>query len=34
MKLLVSSTSVGSYLIIFPYANRVVPDQAALTRAA
>ena len=31
---LVGSTSVGSYLIIFPYANRVDPDQAALTRAA
>ena len=27
--LLVRSTSVGSYLIIFPYANRVDPDQAA-----
>ena len=33
-KLLVRSTSVGSHLIIFPYANRVYPDQAALTRAA
>ena len=30
----VMSTSVGSYLIIFPKANRVDPDQAALTRAA
>ena len=30
-KLLVRSTSVGSYLIIFPYANIVDPDQAALT---
>ena len=33
-KLLVRSISVGSYLIIYPYANRVDPDQAALTRAA
>ena len=33
-KLLVRSTSVGSYLIIFTWANRVDPDQAALTRAA
>ena len=28
-KLLDNSTSVGSYLIIFPFANRVDPDQAA-----
>ena len=33
-KLLVRSTSVGSYLIKFPYGNRENPDQAALTRAA
>ena len=33
-KLLVRSTSVGSYLNIFPYANRVDPIQAALTIAA
>ena len=33
-KLVVWSTNVGSYLIIFPSANRVDPDQAALTRAA
>ena len=33
-KSIVKSTSVGSYLIIFPKANRVDPDQAALTRAA
>ena len=33
-KLLVRSTSVGSYLIRFPKASRVDPDQAALTRAA
>ena len=26
--------SVWSYLIIFPYANRVDPDQAVLKRAA
>ena len=32
--LLVRSTSVGSYNIIFPEANRVDPDQTALTRAA
>ena len=31
--LLVRSTSVGAYLIIFTYANRVDLDQAALTRA-
>ena len=29
-KLIVMSTIDGSYLIIFPYANRVDPDQAAL----
>ena len=33
-KLLVRSTSVGSFLIVFPKANRVDRDQAALTRAA
>ena len=33
-KLLVRSTIVGSYLIIFPLANRVDPDQSALIRAA
>ena len=32
-KLLVRSSSVGSYQIIFPQANRVDPDQAALTGA-
>ena len=32
-KLLVRFTSVGSYLIIFPLANRVDPDRAALKRA-
>ena len=31
-KLLVGYTSVGSYLINFPSANRVDPDQAALAR--
>ena len=30
-KLLVRSTSVGSFLIIFPFTNRADPDQAALT---
>ena len=33
-KLLAGSTSVGSYLMLFPWANRVDPDQAALRRAA
>ena len=33
-KLLVRSTIVGSYLIILQKANRVDPDQAALTRVA
>ena len=33
-KLLVRSTSVESYLVIFPLANRVDSDQAALARAA
>ena len=33
MKLPVRSTSVGSYLITFPYANRVNLDQAALSRS-
>ena len=30
----IRSTIEGSYLIIIPQANRVDPDQAALTRAA
>ena len=33
-KLLVRTTSVRSYLIIFQKANRVDPDQAALTTIA
>ena len=33
-KLLVRSTSVGSYLIIISLANRVDPDQATLVQAA
>ena len=33
-RLYLSGTFVLSYLIVFPYANRVDPDQAALTRAA
>ena len=32
--ILVRPTSVGSYLIIFPKANRIEPDHAALSRAA
>ena len=33
-ELLVRSTSVGSYLLIFLQENKVDPDQAALTKAA
>ena len=33
-KILVRATNEGSYLITFPLANRVDPDQTALTRAA